>query len=74
MALLRLQSTYVFSSSVCRSSGCQSMTKPSPDIFEVSSVQSCDERTGVFSHHSDARQAHKMWAGLMCTKFSVAWL
>ena len=33
------------------------MAKPSPDIFGVSSVQSCDERTVAFSHHSDARLA-----------------
>ena len=39
------------------------MTKPSQDIFEVSSVQSCDERTGAFSHHSDARPAREMWGG-----------
>ena len=64
----------VFSSSVCRSSRRQSMTKPSQDIFEVSSVQSCDKRTGAFSPHSDARPAREMWAGLTCAKFSVACL
>ena len=60
--------------SVCRSSGRQSMTKLSRDICEVSSVQSCDERTGAFSHHLDARPVREMWAGLTCAKFSVACL
>ena len=50
------------------------MMKPSPDIFDVSSAQSCDERTGAFSHHSDVRPAREMWAGLMCAKFCVACL
>ena len=36
------------------------MTKPSRDICEVSSVHSCDERTGAFSHHSDARPVREV--------------
>ena len=63
--------TRVFSPSVCRSSGCQSMTKPSQAIFEALSIQSCDERIGAFS---DVRPARKMRAGLMCAKFSAACL
>ena len=37
----------VFSLIVCRTSGCQSMIKPSLDIFEALSIQSCIERTGA---------------------------
>ena len=33
------------------------MMKPSPDIFEALSFQSCGEKTGAFSHRSDARPA-----------------
>ena len=40
--------TCVLSPIVCRSSGCQSMTKTSLDIFEALSIQSCIERTGAF--------------------------
>ena len=69
----RLNSTYthVFSPSVRRSSGYQSMTKPSQDIFEALSIQSCNESIGAFS---DVRPARKMRAGLMCAKFSAACL
>ena len=53
MVSLEFQSK--FSASVCGSSRCQSMTRPSPDIFEASSIQSCDTRAGAFSYYSDAR-------------------
>ena len=42
------------------------MTKPSPDIFKALSFQSCGEKTGAFSHRSDARPAREIWMGLMC--------
>ena len=42
------------------SSRCQSVTKPSRDIFKASSIQRCDERTGAFSYHLDMRPARKM--------------
>ena len=45
------------------------MMKPSPDLFEASSDQSCKERTEAFSHHSDARPAREM-----CANISVACL
>ena len=50
------------------------MMKPSLDNCKASSIQSCEERTRAFSHHSDARPACKIWAGIMCTKFSVEYL
>ena len=61
----------VFHSSICRRFRRQQMTKPSPCIFEASSVKTCDERTGAFSHHLDERQVSEMWVGLTCANFSV---
>ena len=52
----------------------QSMTRPSLHFLEALSIRSCNERTGGFSHHSDARPAREMWAGLTCAKFNVACL
>ena len=59
----------VSSTSICHSSRRQSMTKPSPDIFEALSIQSYDKMTGAFSHHSDARPAHELW--VTCALTSV---
>ena len=60
------------SPSVHCSSRHQSMKKLSLDIFEASSIQNCNKRTGAFLHHLDVRPACEMWAGLMCAKFRVA--
>lgn len=56
----------VFSPSICHSFRCQSMMRPPPDIFEASSIQSCDERIRAFTNHSDKGPTHKIWVGLTC--------
>ena len=48
--------------------------KPCWDIFEALNIQSCNERTGAFSQHSDTRSAREMWVRLMHAKFSAACL
>ena len=49
-------------------------SKPSLVIFEASSVQCCEERTGAFSHQSDTRPARELLGGLTCANSSVACL
>lgn len=63
---------HILSSSIHNSSGRQSMTKPSLDIFKASSIQSCNNSNEAFLHHSDTKLACEIWVGLMCAIFSVA--